>query len=66
MKIYRVAAREIAAYAQSHRIDLVIRHNSEPLNDEDPQKLLQSLNREVVYENKLDITDEIIAGMAEQ
>ena len=67
LKIYRIASDEVAQYAQAHGIDLVIRFNEEPLVEgEDFQKLMQSLNRQVIYENRLNITHEIIAAMADR
>jgi Skp family chaperone for outer membrane proteins len=63
LEIYQQVAAEIAKYAENHGIDLVIRFNSEPIKLEDPQKLLESMNRQVVYENRLDITDEIIVAV---
>ena len=65
VKYYQKVAPEIANYAQAHGIDLVIRHQTEPVNEDDPMKLVQSMNRMVIYENKLDITDDIIAVMSD-
>lgn len=66
LKIYRLVEKEIENYAQAHQIDLVLRHNKEPILDGDePAKVVQWMNRTVLYENKLDITDEIIAAMSE-
>lgn len=61
-EVYDLASEEITGYAKSHEIDLVLRFNSEPI-DEDPQKALQGMNRQIVYENGLDITEEIIAAL---
>lgn len=66
LQTYRKAMPEIANFAQAHDIDLVIQNQPDPHDEGDPLKLLQSLNRAVLYENKLDITEEIISALAEQ
>lgn len=67
LEVYNKVAQEIATYAQTHDIDLVVRTSTEPLNAKmEPMALMQNLNRIVVYENKLDITEEIIAILKEQ
>ena len=63
LEVYDAVTTEVSNYARANDIDLVIRHQSDPINDEDPQKLLQNMNRQIVYENGLDITEEIIAAM---
>lgn len=63
LEVYDVVSSEVANHARAHGIDLVIRFNIEPIKDEDPKKLLQNMNRQVIYENGLDITDEIIAAL---
>jgi Skp family chaperone for outer membrane proteins len=63
VEVYESAASEVAAYAREHSIDLVIRFNADPLEKEDPAKVMSGMNRQVIYENGLDITDEIIAAM---
>lgn len=59
-KTYQLVETEVADYAKQHGFDLVLRFNSEPLNDQDPQKLIQGMNRQVVFHRELDITDQII------
>jgi Skp family chaperone for outer membrane proteins len=63
LEVYEAATAEVSNHARAHDIDLVIRFTSDPLDEEDPQKLLQGMNRQVIYDNGLDITDEIIAAM---
>ncbi len=65
LAIYQKTAPEIANYAQARGIDLVLWKQPEPVKEDDPVKLLQSLSRNVIYENNLDITDEIIGAMSE-
>lgn len=60
-EVYALVTKTISDYAQTHGIDLVMRHNAEnPLNEEDPKKLLEMMNKQVVYDNNLDITEAII------
>jgi Skp family chaperone for outer membrane proteins len=61
--IYEMVAAEISKYSREHNIDLVMRANLGPIEETDPQKPLENLNRQVVYENGLDITDDIIAAI---
>ena len=63
-EVYELANAAVAKYSREHEIDLVIRFNAEPFKEEeDLQKLTQSMNRQIVYENGLDITDAIIEAM---
>jgi Skp family chaperone for outer membrane proteins len=66
LETYRRVSPEIANYAQEHGINLVVHHQIDPPNPNDPYAAWQTLNRVVLYENKLDITEEIIAAVAEQ
>ena len=67
LRAYRIAAKEIANYAQAHKIDLVTRFHRNNFEDNNPATVLPTLNgMQVLYENNLDITDEIISVMAEQ
>lgn len=63
LEVYEDICTVTSTYAREHEIDLVIRTNSEPLEKDDPTKMLTGMNRIVIYENSLDITDEIIAAM---
>lgn len=62
-EVYELATSEVAKYCRDHGIDVVIRFNGEPLPVDKPQELLQSMNRQIVYENGLDITDEIVVAV---
>lgn len=67
LSVYEKVQAEVEVYAKAHDIDLVMRTNSEQVNSNmEPNMLLQNMNRQVIYENKLDITDEIIAAVNEQ
>ncbi len=66
LKIFQQVTKEVANYAQAHHIDLVMRHNPEPFDTEDIATQMQYMNKMILFENKLDITDEIIAAMSDQ
>lgn len=65
-EVYRTVYAEISelvkAYCQEKRIKLVMRFASDgiPEANAEASEILQSMNRQVVYEEGLDITDEII------
>jgi Skp family chaperone for outer membrane proteins len=63
-RVYDQVAEVTSSYAREHRIDVVLRFNSEPLDETDAQKLIEGMNRQVVFfEKGLDITDEIITAI---
>ena len=61
---YKVIEYEIAAFAQKNGIDLVLKFNREEIDPDKPDKVLQGVNRAVVYQHKLDITDLILESLA--
>ena len=61
---YRELEDEIRKYAKAKGIKLVLRQKEAPLDDnQPPQQTLLSINREVLYEDGLDITDEILKAL---
>ncbi len=60
-EIYKEVSELVGLYAERFGYTLVIRFNKEDLNTDDPQQLIQGMNRQVVYfrEND-DITDEVV------
>ncbi len=63
VKTYELTSAEVSKYAQQHGIDLVMRYSSEPVKEDNPQKIMEGLGRAIVYQNELDITDAIIEAM---
>jgi Skp family chaperone for outer membrane proteins len=63
VKAYELISAEVAKYAKQHGIDLVIRYSSEPMKEDNPQKIMEGLGRPIVYQNELDISDAIIEAM---
>jgi Skp family chaperone for outer membrane proteins len=51
---------EIAARKQ---VRLVFRNNSEGINEKDRQSVLQGVNRWIVFQDRLDITEEVIKAL---
>jgi Skp family chaperone for outer membrane proteins len=57
LDVYKRLETEVAAYAKANGIDTVIRVADQPPNDNDPQNVLQRINRPVVwYSPATDIT----------
>jgi Skp family chaperone for outer membrane proteins len=48
-------------YAERNEIGLVLRFNGEPPDPNRREQVLQSINKPVVYQNKIDITPDILA-----
>ncbi|MDZ4687093.1 MAG: OmpH family outer membrane protein [Planctomycetaceae bacterium] len=61
--VYEQIAREVADFARSREIDLVMRYSMDPLDDSDPKTLIEAMNRQVIYANGLDITADIIEAI---
>ena len=61
---FRQLDAEISKYAKAHGLRLVIRQY-ETSYDEGPAagRILKALNRSILYEDGLDITDEILKGL---
>ena len=48
-------------YAKERGIRLVLRQGTDNMNPDDPKSVLTTLNRSVVFQDRLDITDDILA-----
>jgi Skp family chaperone for outer membrane proteins len=57
---YRDIVDEIQRIAEKRSLRLVLRSQGEIPDATNPQKLAESVNRQVLYQNGLDITDEVI------
>jgi Skp family chaperone for outer membrane proteins len=62
MNVYKEINEEVARIAESRGFRLVINFSSESLDQKDPQKRMMILNRQVLYQNGLDITDDVISA----
>jgi len=64
LDIYRQLEEEVRKYAKAKGIKLVIRQQDTSLDENQPlQQILTSLNRGIVYEDGLDITEEILKAL---
>ncbi len=60
---YQEIQQHVASFCQSYGIQLVIRFNREPIDASKPQEVQMGLNRPIVYQNSLDITQHIIDAL---
>lgn len=63
---YQEIEDRVAKFAHSYSIDLVMRFNSEPMDATKRESVLQGINRAVVYQNSLNITNAIIDDLNRQ
>lgn len=54
---------QIQQYADARSIKLVVQYHSVPTEDKTAQEIMSALQRQVIYQNALDITDEILQGL---
>ncbi len=60
---YRQVLDHVRNYAQRHALHLVLRAHEPPVNTEDRASVMGWVNREVIYQQGLDITDAILAEL---
>jgi Skp family chaperone for outer membrane proteins len=61
---HRTLDEEVAKYAKAKGLKLVLRHQDSPLDENQPQaEILKSLNRSILYQDGLDITDDILKAL---
>jgi Skp family chaperone for outer membrane proteins len=61
---FRQLDAEISKYAKAHGIKLVLRQHATSYDEGQPlQEILKALNRAILYEDGLDITDEILKSL---
>jgi Skp family chaperone for outer membrane proteins len=58
---YREVEQTVAVFAQRHRISLVLRFTGDDIKPDDRASILQGVNRPVVFQQGLDITESILA-----
>lgn len=62
--IYQEVIYEVKSYCSRNGIRLVLRFDGEPMNQDDPQQVVQQLNRQVVYSDlSIDITPAILDSL---
>jgi Skp family chaperone for outer membrane proteins len=57
---YRELQNAVEKYAKAHGIRLVIRYSNDPLNPNKPESVMKAVNRDVVFQGGIDITEEIL------
>ena len=62
-RTYRQVLAHVRDYAQRHALRLVLRTHEPPVNTEDRASVMGWVNREVIYQQGLDITDAILAEL---
>jgi len=62
MRTYKSVMSAVAAFANSNNVHLVLRYDREssPSDTAGPQETLKIINRPVIFQNRLDITDSIL------
>jgi Skp family chaperone for outer membrane proteins len=62
MAVYQLVNEEVARIAEARGFRLVMNFTSESLDQKDPQKRQLIFTRQVLYQNGLDITDDVITA----
>jgi Skp family chaperone for outer membrane proteins len=57
---YREIEEAVQAFADRHNISLVLRYDGEEINQNDRNSVLRGVNRAIVYQDKINITYEIL------
>jgi Skp family chaperone for outer membrane proteins len=64
LAFYRILDEEVAKYAKAKGLKLVLRQQESSLDEKQPlQEILKSLNRSIIYQDGLDITDDILKAL---
>jgi hypothetical protein len=58
--VYNEVVERVATFSDRNRIGLVLRYNSDEMDAQDRGSVLQGVNRPVVFQRNLDITDIIL------
>ena len=62
MMVYEQVNEEVAKIAEARGYRLVINFTSESIDQKDPMKRQMILQRQILYQNGLDITDDVISA----
>ncbi len=60
---YQEIMEQIQRIAEARGLKLVLRFQEESLDTKFPQKVAETVNRQVLYQNGLDITEEVLQGL---
>jgi hypothetical protein len=61
LETYQGVMADVGKYCKAHGINLVMRFNGDPYDASDPEGLKKELNKAVLYQDGIDITDDILA-----
>lgn len=64
--VYNEVTADVARFAEQHGIQLVVRFNSEQIDAKDRNSVLEGVNRAVVYQSKLNITNNILQRLEQK
>jgi Skp family chaperone for outer membrane proteins len=65
LAFFRQLDAEISKYAKAHGLKLVLRQSQTSLEDnQSPEDVAKALNRQILFEDGVDITDAILKGLA--
>lgn len=59
--VYDQVKRTVAAFAERNNIALVLRYNSTEIEADNRQSVLEGINRPVIYQNRIDITQDVLS-----
>ena len=62
-RVYREIEQSVGLFAQRNRIGLVLRFNGDDMKEDDRASVLQGVNRAVVYQQNLDVTEFILGDL---
>lgn len=63
LEAYQDIQQHVARFCQAYGVQLVIRYNRAAIDPTKPQEVQMGLNRPIVYQNSLDITQHIIEAL---
>ena len=61
--VYREIEEVVQYFCDRHGINLVLRYNSEDIDPTNPQSVMQGVNRTVVYQSRVNITQDILGQL---
>lgn len=64
--VYNEVTADVARFAEQHGIQLVVRFNSDQIDPKDRNSVLEGVNRAVVYQSKLNITNNILQRLEQK
>jgi Skp family chaperone for outer membrane proteins len=61
--VYQEIEQQVRYFAERNGINLVLRYNSEDIDPANPNSVMKGVNRTVVYQRRVNITLDILAGL---